>query len=184
MAKKSFDWLRRPRTEKKEPWTRRDTVIAVVGIAIIVAFFLVFDYFYNRVSWEEFHKNPEESLSQGSYDCVAVYPGLANGWDPIMLERDTMQYYGNMNPTDMESLAAEWVCTSALEKEFDIIITPDNFEVILWLGMDGYGSDRTMTASTYGPLNDGNMRLIECNASVNDPDTLDVDIETTVIDQK
>lgn len=184
MPKKNFDWLRRPRAKKKEPWTRRDTVIAVVGIALIVAFFLVFGYFYNRVSWEEYHKNPEESLSQGSYDYVAVYPGLANEWGPIMLDRDTKQYYGNIKPTDMESLAAEWGCTDALEKEFDIIIDPDNFEVILWLGMNGHGSSWTMTASTYGPLNGGNMRLIECNASVNDPDTLDVDVETTVIDQK
>ena len=115
-----------------------------------------------RTTWEEYHRNPEDSLSS-QFDYVEVYPGSAGTFGPFNPESN-WGYHGSTAKGGYDSYMAEKSCVSTIElRSLASDNEEDRYEVVLWYGMEYRDNEWVVTASTYKPFKNGEMRLLECH---------------------
>lgn len=147
------------REKKSRNWKKIVRVSA--AIFLIMVMIAGVNAWFTRTTWDEYHLNPEESLTK-QFDYVEVYPSMAQDFGPI-LQKGKWGTYGNYPTGRTAATQAEWSCVNSIEvPSIAADNKEDRYESVLWYGMEYRDGDWVMTASTYKPFKDGEMRLLEC----------------------
>lgn len=133
--------------------------VAAVFLTLVIGASL--NAWITRTTWEEYHLKPEDSLSS-QFDYVEVYPGNARSFGPYNAE-ENWGYHGKNGRGGYYSNVAEKSCVNTIEaSSIGASREEDRYESVLWYGMEYRGGEWVVTASTYKPFGNGEMRLLEC----------------------
>lgn len=157
------EW-RSQKPQKNNPPAKRNwkKIIQVSAVIFLIMVMIAgINAWFTRTTWDEYHLNPEDSLTE-QFDYVEVYPSMAREMGPLN-PKTNWGHYGNLDRGGYDSYLAETSCVNTIEvNSFATENKDDQFESVLWYGMEYRDNEWVVTASTYKPFKDGEMRLLEC----------------------